>query len=286
MFFSRSVLASEEGEEPQEAYERGSTEYKVFRELAEWDESFRRLLTARNIDPEDPCPRSAHDRDQFFRKVKPVALLRQEFSSKSRGRSRKALTIYGGKEAVFAMSEGNPRWLRGLLNDFTDLGRSQSGVGTSPVAVRYSDQAKVLNTAGQRFLALIKASPFKQQRLDSHVDAMHESTLLNFVETIGAFFRNEVYRREFPLDPIGSFEVPQHADASVLFMIDQLLELGGLVYIGSSPQDIPVAIPGSRFRLSFILAPVFKLALRTYRETDLDAVLSGIPDPYQLNLGI
>ena len=48
--------------------------------------------------------------------------MRNEFiKNEIEKRSRKRVTLYAGKEAVFAMSEGNPRKLLGLLNDISDL---------------------------------------------------------------------------------------------------------------------------------------------------------------------
>ena len=254
-FFRRSVLAAEGNEEPVESYQQGSTEYEVFKELASWDQSFRLLLSDRKIDADSPIPKSLAEKDQFFRKVKPVALLRLEFMAEKGGRSRKRPAIYAGKEAVYAMSEGNPRWLRGLLNDFADfgvLGGSRSG---ETLHVRYGDQARVLNTAGQRFLALIKASPFKLPEQRTRRSGEQDVTLFEFVGVVGAYFNSQIYSRDFPLDPVGSFAVASDADELMISIIEQLLELGGLVYIGSSPQDVPIAIRGSRFRLSFILAP-------------------------------
>jgi len=283
-FFRRSVLAAEGDEEPPESYQQGSTEYEVFKELASWDKSFRLLLSDRKIDPDNPVPKSLAEKDQFFRKVKPVALLRLEFMANKGARSRKRPAIYAGKEAVYAMSEGNPRWLRGLLNDFADLGARGGSRLTEPLFVRYADQARLLNTACQRFLALIKASPFKLPNQHASMSGEQDGTLFEFVNVAGAYFNAQIYGREFPLDPVGSFSVPGNADQITVAVIEQLLELGGLVYIGSSPQDVPIAIRGSRFRLSFILAPIHKLPLRTYREAPLDDVLMGLHDKQQMKL--
>jgi hypothetical protein len=283
-FFSRSVLAAEGNEEPTKSYQEGSTEYDVFKDLASWDQSFRLLLTERQIDPQNPVPKNASERDQFFRKVKPVALLRLEFMKQMGARTRKRPAIYSGKEAVYAMSEGNPRWLIGLLNDFADLGASGHGRTAETCRVRYADQARLLNAASRRFLSLIKASPFKPPVSPAGRTSERDSTLFEFVQVIGAYFGSEIYASDFPLDPAGSFVVPDELDDTTAAMIEQLLELGGLIYIGSSPQDVPRAIRGSRFRLSFLLAPIHKLPLRTNREAPLNDVLVGLRDEQQLKL--
>jgi hypothetical protein len=283
LFFSRSVLAAEKDEEPPESYERDSTEYKSFKELASWDKSFEILLRRKGIDPRDPVPKNVAQKDEFFRKIKPIALLRTHFLRDDRGRPRKAAVIYAGKEAVYAICEGNPRWLRGLLNDFVDLGTLETLADGITRRIRYSDQARVLNTAGQRFLALIKASPFKPPFAQSTKKG-RELTLLDFVLSIGSFFQRQIYGTEFPLDPIGTFGVPHDTDDTTVAVLEQLLELGAVVYVGTSPQDVPVSVRGSRFRLSFILASSFKLPLRTYRDVTLDDVLMSKHDPSQLSL--
>lgn len=282
--FRRSVLAAEGDEEPPESYERESTEHDVFSELATWDGSFRKLLIDRGIDPLDPVPKSAAEKDQFFRKVKPVALLRSEFMTERGKRSRKRPAIYAGKEAVYAMSEGNPRWLRGLLNDFVDFGIIGKNRPREDLFVFYADQAKLLNTSGQRFLALIKASPFRLPSQHAAQPRQQDITLFGFIQLVGNYFNTQIYSRDFPLDPIGSFTVENDASEEIVAIVEQLLELGGLVYIGSSAQDTPIAIRGSRFRLSFILAPIYKLPLRTYREAPLDDVFARLPNDQQLKL--
>jgi hypothetical protein len=219
-------------------------------------------------------PRTAEDKDQFFRKVKPIALLRREFLFEARKRSRKSVALFAGKEAVFAMSEGNPRRLLGLLNDLADFGISVSDKSaTGKIAVRYIRQARILASASHRFLSQIKATP---QR------AKTEMSLYQLILRIGGSFQSEIYDRDFPLDPIGSFEVPFGANPATMQSLEQLLELGAIVHIGNSPHDVPVTVEGCRFRLSFMLTPTFRLPFRIYRSAQLGDILAGRKTPGQL----
>lgn len=277
-FLSRSILAADPDEEPPDAYEVGSTEHVVFKEVAERDESFHRLLKERGLDPSDPVPRSGEDKDQFFRKVKPIALLRREFVLPGKERSRKSVTLFAGKQAVYAMSEGNPRWLLGLLNDLADFGTSLSDLAIKGmVTVKYKDQARLLTNASRRFLTQIKANPTRDRE---HL------TLFDFICRIGTTFSGELYDRDFPLDPIGSFEVPVGTDRSTIHNVEQLLELGALIHVGRSQQEVPTQVEGSRFRLTFLLAPAFRLPFRTYRPTGVGEALSGRALAGQLELGL
>jgi len=196
-----------------------------------------------------------------------------------KGRTRKVVTLYAGKEAVYAMSEGNPRWLLGLLNDLADLGTSLSDFFAKGMTnVRYGDQARILSNAAHRFLSQVNATP-------SRVTGGN-SSLVGFVDSIGEAFQKWLYGKDFPVDPIGSFEVSRETDPVIIQTVEQLLELGALIHIGTSQQSVPRQITGSRFRLTFMLAPVFKLPFRTYRPVKLSDALSGKTDPDQLELSL
>ncbi len=282
-FFSRSVLASGAEDEPLKAYERDSTEYLSFRELATWDKSFEALLRARGISPEDPVPNSQAEKDQFFRKVKPIVLLRNEFASYLGGRSRKAPALYVGREAIYAMSEGNPRWLLGLLTDLTDLGEPTK-MDRRGLNVNYASQGRILTNASLRLRSLIKSSPF---RPPEGLVLTGEHSLIGFVELLGTYFNEAIHnRQEFHEDPIGSFEFPEDPDELHVSMVTQLLEIGALVSVGSSKQDVPASVNGSRFRLSFMLAPIFRLPFRNFKPVSLREILSRKHDVRQIELPI
>lgn len=283
-FFSRSILASEGEDEASKSYERGSTEYVAFRHLASWDKSFREVLTARGIDPNDPVPQDQVQKDEFFRKVKPIVLLRNEFTGESRSRSRKSPALYVGREAIYAISEGNPRWLLSLLNDLVDLGEPDlSGSHLSKAGnISYASQGRILTSASTRFRALIRASPFEPPR---NIVQAADHTLWGFVELLGLYFADSIHNRhEFREDPTGSFEYPQEEQGVYSSMIAQLLELGALVAVGTSQQDVPRSIVGTRFRLSFMLAPIFRLPFRNFKAVSLTEIIRSDLDKRQLPL--
>jgi hypothetical protein len=131
---------------------------------------------------------------------------------------------------------------------------------------------------------LIKSNPFAPP--ESIVRAA-DYTLVGFVDTLGAYFQYALHnRQQFPEDPIGSFEFPKENDEVYSAIVTQLLEIGALVYIGSSQQDVPSSIRGARFRLSFMLAPIFRLPFRNFQPISLREVLSRKADAYQIELPI
>lgn len=282
-FFSRSLLAAEEDDAASRAYEEGSTEYWAFLELAKWDKPFRAALVQRGIDPEHPVPRNQEEKDQFFRKVKPIVLLRNEFADEFKYRSRKAPALYVGREAIYAISEGNPRWLLSILEDLIAFGEPNPS-DRSALSVAYSTQGKILTNASNRLRALIKSSPFKLP--DTAIGAA-DHTLLEFIDLLGKFFREAIHNRgHFSEDPTGSFIFPEQANGLYLAMVSQLLEIGALVYVGASQQDVPNSVQGSRFRLSFMLAPIYRLAFRNFKAVSLREILLRRSDDGQLRLGI
>jgi len=248
--------------------------------LAAWDSSFRNLLLKNDIDPDNPLPKSQKERDEFFRKVKPIVLLRNEFADHAKKRSRKAPALYVGREAIYAMSEGNPRWLLGLLTDLVDLGGRKSGPG-GRASLSYASQGRILTNAAVRLRALIKSSPFNPPK---KMNAAGGHTLLDFVEVLGGYFQSSLYNRAiFREEPIGSFEYPSEEPSVYTYMVSQLLEIGALVYVGSTAQDVPSTINGSRFRLSFMLAPLFRLPFRNLTAISLREILIQEQDDKQLN---
>ena len=98
-------------------------------------------------------------------------------------------------------------------------------------------------------------------------------SLFDFIEIIGKAFSYEVLKKRFPLDPIGSFVVDDNINKNLEAVIVKAMELGAIIFVGRSDEDVPSSSRGSRFRLSFRLAPIFKLPFRVYKETNLFRLL-------------
>lgn len=281
-----SVFAKEERpDDGAEVYEAGSAIWEAMRELALRDPSFRAYLVAKGIPPEDPVADSMKDRNESLRKVKPIVLLRETFLGAKRARSRKRVAIYSGKDAVFAMSDGNPRWLNGLLTDLLDT-VNDAPLDTLPESadplIRYSTQARVLAAASNRVLNFIRAFPTAtSSRLDSQSPALHVSDV---VRGLGGAFQRSLLGSEFTDDPRGSFIVDSDLRDDWLREIERGVLLGVFVFVGSSIADVPYKIVGSRFRLSFMLAPAFRLSFRNFRAVSLSTLIDPRESEQQLAL--
>ncbi|MGA7745345.1 MAG: hypothetical protein WBP56_04455 [Polyangia bacterium] len=254
-------------------YQQGSAEWVLFRDLATWDKSFRNLLVEKNIDPTNPVCADVALRDSVLRKARPIALLREAFLKGDSpigavGRSRKLATVYYGREAIWRIADGNPRRLIGILDDL--LARAKQDTDGKWLAIPENEQADTLRKASAQFVAYVKTLPEGSMAVASrHLD------LFTILQTVAAYFRRRLLGTEFPLDPIGSFKVDSSADDQLLEVLRVGVYHGALVHVDPLPDSLETNIRGKRFRLSFMLSPVYRLPLTVYDPISLDSILKA-----------
>ena len=276
--FGKSLFAAEDRVEPSDGtYERGSDIWQSMIELAKRDRSFSDFLLHRGFNPSDPISDSTKEKDECLRKIKPLVLLRETFRGTDRARSRKRVAIYSGEDAIYSMSDGNPRWLSGLLNELlTEVSQpvSESATEEGGALLRAPRQAQILSAASRRMMAYVKAFP---STLEAGL-ASSSQALPALIERIAVYFRREILDREFVLDPVGSFVVDSALRADEKSEIERGLLLGALLYVGGSELDVPDSVEESRVRLSFMFSPLFRLPLRNYRAISLSTILRVVDD--------
>ncbi len=278
--FGRSLFAAEErlGHDD-DVYSEGSAAWKTFVELAKRDSTFADFMKSHGFDPANPITDSTRERDQLLRKLKPLALLRETFLGANRARSRKRPALYAGEEAIYAMSDGNPRWLAGILNEVLDANPVQRDEGQRPL-IQLSKQAPILAAASQRMRQYIRLYP------TSPDDAQHSGLDLNgLVFALGSFLRSQLLGQQFQGDPPGSFFVDPETPAPIQRLIERGLLIGALIYVGKSQTEVAPSLVHSRIRLSFMLAPSFQLLFRNYRPIHVTHALSAPRDSRQQDLG-
>jgi hypothetical protein len=265
--FGMSPFAQEDGES-ENVYKRGGLVWQAMVRLAAGDTSFRRYLLEHGISPEDPLSDDVTVRDEALRKVKPLVLLRDAYlkhdvPDRVTRRSRKNPQLYYGEDAIYAMSEGNPRLLAGLLSDLLDLQVKSSSDG-GPV-IRPLEQSRILATASQRSLAGIKAYPSRK--------VVPSRSLAKLVDRMGAFLHSELVVRDFNPDPVGTFLVDPDVPPDILDELTVGLLIGAFVHVKSHESDIPSTLIGSRIRLSYMLSPYYQLLFRNLRDIRLSVAL-------------
>jgi hypothetical protein len=265
--FGPSPFAQDDGE-ISDVYGHGGAIWRTMVSLAERDPTFNQYLVDHGLSPDNPVAEAVSVRDESLRKVKPIAIIREAFfrdakDRVTRSRSRKNPPIYYGEDSIYAMSEGNPRLLAGLLNELLDVDvRAQT---PGPPLARPSVQSRILYSASQRTLTGIKTYPIRPGSRGRSLSAL--------VEKLGRYLHSELLTREFNADPVGSFFVDEDVSQEVIDELSVGLLIGAFVHVKSPQQDIPTSVLGSRIRLSYMLAPFYGLPFRNYREVRLSTAL-------------
>lgn len=235
---------------------------KEFLELQEKDASFRAFLNTKNIDPNQ-----LDSSDSLQRKIAPIVAFRNahrriEGTVKRKGR-KKLLFAYSGWEAVAAITEGNPRWFIGVLNLI--VSRIESG-GKLPIP--QTIQHDQVNTASESFCAMLRTAALEQARgVSSNIP------VFSLLETIGHYFNRRVIDDDFIEEIPLSFEVDAKVDDDTENALRVAFNLGAIVCL-SDFEETSSTLKGLRFRLAYLLAPEFKLPLRSTKHIALSSILT------------
>lgn len=235
-----------------------------FIELHAKDESFRKFLAEKEIDPQNLDSSSS-----LVRKIAPIvafrnAHLRSNDSMARKGR-KKLFFAYTGWEAVAAITEGNPRWFIGVLNMI--VSRIQSG-GKLPVP--QSTQHDQVCNASEHFCSMLRTA--------AHESALGLGTrqpVFSLLEKIGRYFNARIVNKDFIEEIPLSFEVDNKVDDDVENALRIAFNLGAIVCLSDSDGYGGFkSLRGKRFRLAYLLAPEFKLPLRSTKHVVLSSILS------------
>lgn len=251
------------------AYNQGSRRQKAFARLAAKDASFADYLNRKSIEPnrlhEIPSDRRAAE----VRKITPLVLLRDSHLSTSgsvnRLRSRKTPDLFFGAQTLFAMTEGNPRWLVGLI------GRLLADLDSPEGTVGKQKQSRYVEQATNRFRSLLRTIPCADSS-----GAKRRQSVLQLLDGVGDYIHKRCVVDPFNPDPAGSFTVDSNSDPSVLEALGQALNAGAIVYVPDQPGDTLLrSMRGKRFRLCYLLAPHYKIPIRLGRAISLGRILNG-----------
>jgi hypothetical protein len=271
--------SAEDMEEERRAYAPGSRWAKRFSALAAKDASFREYVTRRAIDLHALHLMDEDQRAAEVRKVAPIVALR-EFYLRDPGskdeqadslRSRKTAVLYTGADSVFALTEGNPRIFIGLVGALLQDAKRRTVPTVSPRV-----QAERLLATAERFLATLRTIPVENAREDAGMG------VVNLLRKIARYFHADAVRGEFQAAPVGSFTIDARTPEVILKALGQALNAGAIIYI---PDDegkvILTSLRGKKFRLSYLLAPLYGFPIRLGRDIALSRILGlqGAPTP-------
>jgi energy-coupling factor transporter ATP-binding protein EcfA2 len=272
--FGPSIFAQEEKNcQRSEVYANGSVVWNAMVQLAQRDDTFCAFLKTKGLDPTNPVGQSVRERDKCLRKIKPIVLLRETFWKAEKARSRKRWILYAGEEAIYAMSDGNPRYLTGLVNDLLNQASNLRDFSRTH-RIPPGEQWRVLTAASEKTKTYFKNYPFEP---DPASEAPHTSfSPFEIVNRVGGHFRREIVGPDFKPEPPGSFIVDEDIPRDLEMVLEHGQLIGAFIYVGSALNDVAVSVRNSRFRLSFMLAPAYHLLFRNYRSV----VLSSIAGPF------
>ncbi|TXC88467.1 hypothetical protein [Paraburkholderia azotifigens] len=250
-------------------YSPGEPWHKVFTSLERKDRSFAGFLKQKNIDLSAAEIMWANKRDSVLRKAAPVAAVRDFFLHESKkgdvaARQRKTLELYAGAESIFAVTEGNPRWFIGLTSPLINF-----LVKTGERKVPNSEQAKEIDAAADRLIALLKTIPVE------HADNLDNDLPLDtLLEEIGARLHEELVDRNFGIDPAQSFIVDEGVSARTQALLASAVNRGAVMLVDeSSSKAIVGEMLNANLRLSFLLAAKYGLLLRKGKTVRLSNLL-------------
>ena len=255
-----------------------SLSWSVFRELGKRDEGFAELMRQKKLNPKDPVPKTKLQYDSFIRKARELVINRLLFSKYEDSRfvekrTRKEYPIYYGRETIFRICEGNPRFIMNIINDI--LIKTDKYVNLEDLTFSAEEQANVIKTVSIRFNAMLNTYPTSTPYNKSHID------LEWLIKKVGDYFDNQVNSGRFKMSPANSFTFKEsNTNKQIVSLINKGVGLGAFVKIDKNIDDISNEHT-TRFRLSYLLHPRFKLPLRLYSSIKLNNILTRSTDDSQ-----
>jgi len=251
------------------AYAPGSKVALRFKKLYEIDRSFKEYMDKRELHPDRLHQLASNQRASDIRKIAPIVAVREFFRSadwrEARARSRKRASLYAGAESIFAISEGNPRWFIAIVGDLLDtlIGRRDR----IPDVV----QAEEMQKAAERFAAMLKTIPTESKTTES---------VFRIVRSVARYFNRQVVRENFRPEPPGTFKVDDKCSEEIVGILGQALNAGAIVYVPDEDGQLSFAsLRHKRFRISYLLAPLYAIPIRLGPSVNLSTILGNRASP-------
>jgi hypothetical protein len=232
-------------------------------------------MDKRGINPENPIPRTSTNYDSFIRKTKEIVINRLVFAKYKdqpsnddlTSRSRKEYPIYYGKETIFKICEGNPRFIMNIIDELIIKTQKYKDIERD-LKFSPTEQVEVIKRISIRFNAMIKSYPTNTYYNNKNVNL---SWLIN---QIGSYFENELNYKDFSLNPPTCFTYnDKKTNPDIIDLIKKGVELGAFIKLDENMDEIGHDNENSRYRLTYLLHPSFKLPLRLYSSASLNNII-------------
>lgn len=243
---------------------------KEFIELEKKDPSFSSWLREKQIsvnEIEDDLKNA--DR---LRKVAPLVAFRNALragndalSQDALKRSRKSLAeFYCGWQAITAISEGNPRWLTIMMNEMM-------GENMDKRIPRTVQDEKIQKTS-KAFMAMIKTAA-----LNNNMGVSTKTPPIEIIQRIQLGIENKLLKEDFKEDIPLSFRVTEDISEDIMNSLRIAFNYGAIIS-KSDFDDIDDynELADKEFRVSYMLAPVLRLPLKSERPVSLTRLINTI----------
>lgn len=246
-----------------ESYTENSDYILQIRELASKDISFQEYLVSKKIDPYNPVPTEEGQLASVFRKIKPVVYYRNYFIKENTKRkiayntNKKFIELYSGYEILISITDGNPRWLIGLINSILN----KSDAVKADFNIQYDEILKTSN----RFINFINNTPYYNNGNNINME--------EFIKRVGEFFKDSLLGRVFNPEPFSTFIY----DSSIMDFTDIIekgLLQGAFILVNENDQNFDFELDNKRFKLSYLYSHEYKLPLRIGKEIKIEKIIS------------
>ncbi|MGF6998829.1 hypothetical protein [Paraburkholderia sp. GAS32] len=249
----------------------------AFSALYAKDESFRRLLDERGINPRNPPYKDATPEGILVRKITQIVLHRvREIESytfsngvKRKG-GRRSPHGYFGFPNIIDLTEGNPRWVLTLVESLVAASKADGhAVRTQTV------QSVAIRDFVQQMSSKLMVYPVKA------ASGGKRWTPYDFVRALASSIEGAIFEGPFVTDPAMSFSIDQASVDQFDEYIRTAIDLGALVIVRrGGPAPLAAAgnaqsLVGARVRLTYRLAPEFRLPLLYIKEQKMSTALRG-----------
>lgn len=242
-------------------YEKGSPLWKRFETLARTDASFAAWLEKRGVDLNNLGQLSANERAAKVRKIRNIVLLREYYRRPNRT-GRKGHEPYTGAEGIATLVDANPRFLMALL------GKALPSELPAQLPLSRSAQSVAIDSVIDRFLSLLRSQPAVE-----HIDG-RKLQVVDLIESIGSELGRRLIQDDFNDNVVTGFQVERRTPQHVVSALQIALNVGAIVHVpNDSGRPIPASLDGEVFRLSYVLAPRYRLPLRLGEHRGLRSIL-------------
>jgi hypothetical protein len=240
----------------------------TFVSLARKDPTFANYLRNSGIEFSRIGDLRGAQRAAKLRKFTPIVTFREFFSESP----RRSLTIYSGETALYSICEGNPRYIKGVVSAMleTPITRIDNRNQQLPTVSR-NIQAKHLAAVAWRYHTVLKS---RAARIEHY--GVPINSLADLMDRIGAYFHRRLVDGPFEPDPPLSFLVDyDQVSAGVREALGRAENSGAVIEIEQSKERRASGRRGNtkRYRLTYLLSPVYGLPLTYSGEISLETIL-------------